>query len=164
MIYRLATLEDLELVWDKDISKHIGDNRWVRWKKEYIDYNKNNELKTFVAVTEKGDVIAQVSLVFSSMVKAVRGKDKLCNDKDIANFNAFRCDEEYRGQGHISKLVKIAEAYAKENGITKITIGVEANITKNMCIYFHFGYTNFEMFEIDEEENNELILYYSKTI
>jgi len=115
-------------------------------------------------VTETSDVIAQVSLVFSDKVKAVSGKPKLCNNIDIANFNAFRCDKAYRGQGRISKLVKLAEGYAKEKGIKTITIGAEASMPNNLSIYFHFGYTNFEMYEIDEEENNELILYYSKQI
>ena len=164
MEYRIASLEDLEIVWNKDIEKHKGDERWVRWKGEYINYNKTNALKTFVAVTETGDVIAQISLVLLDSVKAVAGKPKLCNNKDIANFNAFRCDKQYRGQGHISKLVKLAEVYAKEKGIKIITIGAEACMPQNLSIYFHFGYTNFVMYELDEEENNELILYYSKNI
>ena len=164
MDYRIANNDDLEIVWNKDIEKHKGDERWVRWKDEYINYNKLNQLKTFVAVTEENDVIAQVSLVFSDSVKAVRGKPLLCNNSDIANFNAFRCDEKFRGQGHISKLVKLAESYAKDNGIKTITIGAETTMPKNLSIYFHFGYTDFVMYELDPEENNELILYYSKQI
>ena len=30
MEYRIASLEDLEIVWNKDIEKHKGDERWVR--------------------------------------------------------------------------------------------------------------------------------------
>lgn len=96
MIYRIATEDDLENVWNKDIASYINDERWVRWKSEYIEYNKLNMAKTFVAV-DGVNVIAQITLVLSSKVKAVLNKPLLCNDYDIANFNAFRCDEKYRG-------------------------------------------------------------------
>lgn len=68
------------------------------------------------------------------------------------------------GQGHISKLVKIAEDYARQLGIKQLTIGAEASCPKNLSIYFHFGFKNFVMYEIDESENDELILYYSKQL
>lgn len=162
-IYRIATERDLVNVWEKDIKRNAGDTRWLRWKEEYINYNKHSEAITFVAVTDDGNVIAQVTLILSPNVKAVQDKPKLCDGKTIANFNAFRCDKEYRGQGHISKLVKIAENWALQNGIKIITIGVEANNSKNIMIYFHFGFTEFVMYEIDKDEG-ELILYYQKKI
>lgn len=161
--YRIATEKDLENVWEKDIARHLDDERWVRWKMEYISYNQNLQAVNFVAVKDDGDVIAQVTLITSTEVKAVKDKPLLCDGKSIANFNAFRCDEEFRGQGHISKLVRIAEKWATENGIKTITIGVEANNAKNIMIYFHFGFTEFVMFEIDEDEN-ELVLYYKKNL
>ena len=78
MIYRLATLEDLNNVWDKDIDKHPDDSRYIRWKKEYIDYNLNDEAKTFVAVNDNGEVIGQITLILKTNVKAVINKEKLC--------------------------------------------------------------------------------------
>ena len=36
MIYRLATLDDLNNVWDKDINRNPDDERWKRWKKELL--------------------------------------------------------------------------------------------------------------------------------
>lgn len=162
--YRMATIEDLNFVWDKDIEKNQGDNRWKRWKKEYIDYNKNNELKTFVAVNN-GEVIAQISVVFKTNVKAVRGKEALCDGKTIANMNAFRCDKEYEGKGHISKLVKMGEEYARKLGYTYMSIGSEARESRNLAIYLHFGYTKFIMSEFDEEEEDSpLVLYYKKEL
>ena len=37
MIYRIATILDLENVWNKDINKHPDDDRYIRWKKEYLN-------------------------------------------------------------------------------------------------------------------------------
>ena len=164
MIYRLATLEDLNNVWDKDINNNQDDPRYIRWKKEYIDYNLNDEAKTFVAVNGN-EVIAQITLILKPNVKAVINKDKLCDGKSICNMNAFRCDKEYEGKGHISKLVKLAEKYAKDIGYTYITIGSEARETRNLSIYFHFGYNEFLMSELDDsEEDAPLVLYYGKSL
>lgn len=164
MIYRLATLDDLNNVWDKDINRNPSDDRWKRWKKEYIDYNSNGEAKTFVAV-DNDSVIAQITVVFKTNVKAVRGKEKLCDGKNIANMNAFRCDKEYEGQGHISKLVKLGEEYARSIGYTYMTIGSEARETRNLSIYFHFGYKEFLFSELDDsEEDSPLVLYYGKEL
>lgn len=164
MIYRLATLEDLNNVWDKDINNNQDDPRYIRWKKEYIDYNLNDEAKTFVAVNDN-EVIAQITLILKTNVKAVINKDKLCDGKSICNMNAFRCDKEYEGKGHISKLVKLAEKYAKDIGYTYITIGSEARETRNLSIYFHFGYNEFLMSELDDsEEDAPLVLYYGKSL
>ena len=131
-IYWIATLEDLEQVWNKDIDRHPNDERWSRWKAEYIEYNKNNEAKTFVAINKNGEVISQLTLILKGNVKAVKDRPKLCDGKNIANFNAFRTDKIYQGQGHISKLVKFAEDWARKNLIKKITIGVEASNSKNI--------------------------------
>jgi len=164
MIYRLATIEDLNYVWDKDIARNSDDERWKRWKKEYIDYNNNNEAKTFVAV-EDGKVIAQITVVLKTNVKAVVGKELLCDGKSIANMNAFRCDKEYEGKGHISKLVKMGEEYARKLGYTHMSIGSEARESRNLAIYLHFGYTQFIMSEVDDEEvDSPLVLYYKKEL
>jgi GNAT superfamily N-acetyltransferase len=164
MIYRLATLEDLNNVWDKDIHNNQNDSRYIRWKKEYIGYNLNDEAKTFVAVNGN-EVIAQITLILKTNVKAVINKEKLCDGNNICNMNAFRCDKEYEGKGHISKLVKLAEKYAKDIGYTYITIGSEARETRNLSIYFHFGYNEFLMSEIDDsEEDSPLVLYYGKSL
>ena len=159
MIYRMATIADLENVWDKDIRNNTDDVRYIRWKKEYIDYNLKDEAKTFVAVNDSGDVIGQITLILKPSVKAVNGKEKLCDGVSICNMNAFRCDKEYEGQGHISKLVKLAESYAKSSGYTYITIGSEARETRNLSIYFHFGYVEYLMSEMDD---TQLVLYYGK--
>ena len=164
MIYRMATLDDLNNVWDKDISKNPHDERWKRWKTEYINYNNSGAAKTFVAL-DNDEVIAQITVVLKTNVKAVTGKDKLCDGRSIANMNAFRCDKEYEGQGHISRLVKLGEEYARSIGYTYVTIGSEAKESRNLAIYLHFGYREFLMYELDNsEEECLLVLYYGKKL
>lgn len=161
--YRKANLEDLENIWNKDIERHPNDARWSKWKDEYIAYNKAGEAATFV-VLKDGEPVGQVTLLFSQNCKPVKNKLKLCDNDKIANFNAFRIEKQFEGQGHISKLVKVAEKYAKDKGFEIITIGAEAKETRNLAIYLHLGFNEFAMHEFDEEENNELVLYFLKKL
>ena len=74
----------------------------------YIPAFKNKELTIFIA-KDGDDIIAQISVVTDPNFKEVKGLEGLCNGKTIAHMNAFRCDKEYEGQGHIAKLVKMGE-------------------------------------------------------
>ncbi len=160
--YRIATDDDLERLWDYDINRHLGEERkqWERWKVQYLEYNKNGDATTFV-VLDRDMPIGQITVLFSPNCSAVKDRPMLCDGKTIANMNAFRIKKEYEGQGHISKLVKMAEQYAKEKGIKYLTIGSEAKESRNLAIYLHFGYTEFVTSMV---EDNDLILYYGKNI
>ena len=63
--YIPATLPLLEKQWDKTITTHPGDIRWVKWKDEYISYNKTGMAITFLVVIAGGrnyaDYITPVS-------------------------------------------------------------------------------------------------------
>ena len=158
--YKKASPTNLETIWNDDICCHPDDQRWENWKNEYIAYNQDGKAATFVVLDEKKP-IGQLTILFSPECKAVYGRPYLCDGKTVANMNAFRIKKSYEGQGHISKLLKIAEEYAKKKKIKTLTIGVEAKETRNISIYFHFGYTKFVSSMI---EDGELILYYSKNI
>lgn len=160
--YRIATVDDLEKLWSFDIERHCGEERkkWEKWRIQYLEYNKNGEATTFVVLDD--DVpVGQITVLFSPNCSAVKNMPMLCDGKIIANMNAFRIRKQYEGQGHISKLIKMAEQYAKEKGIKYLTIGSEAKESRNLAIYLHFGYTEFVTSMIEE---NELILFYGKKI
>lgn len=156
--YRLATLQDLEIIWNKNIEENPDDERWVNWKEEYIRYNKTCMAQTYVVVCEE-EPVGECTLILSPECNAVRGRLELANGMDVANINALRIAKEYEGQGHISKLMACIEEYAKKQGIRTLTIGVEAKETRNLGIYLHWGYDEFVM---SETEENELVLYYRK--
>lgn len=158
--YRKATLDDLEYLWNKNIAGNKNRLQWIKWKKQYIDYNKSGKATTFAVIAD-GMPIGEGTLLFSSDCAAVKGRKELCDNLTIANINALRIQKSYEGNGHISKLVKEMENYAKERGFSYLTIGVEARETRNLSIYLHWGYTEFVMSEI---ENHVLVLYYRKKI
>lgn len=159
MDYRRATVNDLETIWDENIRNNPSDSRWVRWKEQFIGDNKSGAVVTFVAV-EDDIPVGEVTLILSTECKAVKGRAMLADGEKIANINALRVNKAFEGLGHASAMVRFLEHYAKEKGITRLTIGVEARETRNLAIYLHWGYTEFVHSEID----GELILYYAKNI
>ena len=162
MDFRIASEKDLEIIWNKNIKRHPNDDRWKRWKDEYIGYNVSGKATTFV-VANNEDVVGEITILFSPECKPVYQKKQLCDAKTIANLNAFRIEKKFEGKGYISKLLKIVEIYAKEKGYKELSIGVDAKETRNLAIYLHWGYNNFIFGEIDKDDN-ELVLYYKKQI
>ena len=160
LIVREATSEDIETLWDDNIMRNPGDDRWVRWKKEYVGYNESGMAKTFTVIAD-GHPVGEGTLLFDPLCKAIRGRTVLADGQSTANINALRIRHAFEGQGHISRLVKIMEKYAWEHGFSRVTIGVEATETRNLAIYLHFGYTKFIMSEV---EDGALVLYYGKDL
>ena len=159
-IYRLATLHDLKAIWNKNIADNPEDERWARWKEEYIGYNKSGMAQTFVVVC--GDEpVGECTLLRDPACSAIRGCLELANGKEVANINALRIAKEFEGQGHVSMLMACVEEYAKEQEIQTLTIGVEAAETRNLAIYLHWGYDAFVM---SETEDGVLVLYYKKAL
>ena len=153
--YQEASIADLELRWDKNIADNIGDDRWVAWKSIAIENQKNKKCMTFV-VLHGEEPIGEGTLIFSLQ---------------SVEINGLRIDKCYEGKGHISKLVKIMEQYAKDEGYKIAMIGVEPKETRNLAIYLHWGYDTFVKLEISDFEEREtfwneegLILYYSKKL
>ena len=158
--YRIATMEDLEILWRANISGNPGDDRWVRWKDEYIGYNQTGEGLTFAVVLD--DVaVGEGTLLLSPGCRAVAGKTELADGLTVANVNALRINKAYEGQGHISALVRLMEQWALAHGCRRLTIGVDAKETRNLAIYLHWGYRDFIM---AEQEDGELVLYYAKDL
>ena len=158
--YRIATRDDLERIWAKDVAENPNDPSWIRWREQYLAYNSLGMATTFVVLADN-DPVGQITVILSPDCSAVSGRPLLCNGSDVANMNAFRIDKKYEGQGHISRLVRMAEAYAKEKGVRYLTIGCEARETRSLAIYLHLGYTELVT---HLTEDGELILYYGKSL
>ncbi len=158
--YRKATLDDLEKIWNKDIQNNLEDKRYLKWKHEFIEANKLENIITFVIVNDD-DPIGQGSIVLNKNNINVECRDLLCDGKERAYISTLRIDKPFEGQGHISKLVKMIESFAKDKNIKILTIGAEAKESRNLAIYLHFGYTKFITSVC---EDGDLILYYGKEI
>ena len=158
--YRIATQEDLERIWAKDIADNPGDANWLRWRDEYFRYNREGQAVTFVVVYN-GDSVGQGTLLFDPACSAIRGRKLLADGDHITNVNALRIEKAHEGQGHISRIVHMMEQHAKECGYDRITIGVEAAETRNLGIYLHWKYLEFVMADV---EDDTLVLYYGKEL
>jgi GNAT superfamily N-acetyltransferase len=158
--YGAADDRDLEILWNRNIERNEGDARWKRWKEEYIGYQHRGMSRTFVVRCD-GIAVGEGTLLFSPDCKAIRGRRMLADGISVANVNALRIMGAFEGQGHISKMMKVLEAYARDAGYRELTIGVEAAETRNLGIYLHFGYNRLVHAEV---EDGVLVLYYAKTL
>ena len=160
MMYRKATGEDLERLWDYQIAQNPGDDRYLRWKAQFIADNRSGAAATFAVIID-GEPIGEGTLLFSPECRAIRGRTALADGKATANINALRIRREYEGRGHISNLVRLMENTAREMGFSRITIGVEETELRNRAIYSHWGYVNLVM---TEEDAGTQVLYYAKEL
>ena len=136
MIIRPATIQEISEWWDKRIAKSPNDNSWVVWKKSFVDGNLNGKRKTFFAFDHNQEFIGQCTLLFESDDKILTGNGK-------AEIIKLEVVTKERGKGIATKLYNAVKEYAKDHGITTLTIGVEPCEVRNMQIYFHWGFTNF---------------------
>ena len=77
-VYRKATIDDLEKIWNMDIKNNPGEDCWIKWKDQYIDYNKKGEASTFVVLDDEErekSVIENVGLsAFNSLSESIANK------------------------------------------------------------------------------------------
>lgn len=157
--YRKASLEDLEILWNKEIEQNPGDPRYIRWKGSFLERNRSGRAATFL-VFDGENSIGQVTL--DRFADSYSGNRKpLADGITTAYVNSLRIDREYEGNGYVSQLIRFMENWAREQGFIRLTVGVEAAETRNLAIYLHWGYTNFVM---AEEDCGELVLFYAKEL
>lgn len=112
-------------------------------------------------VVADDDPVGQATLVLLKDVIDTEIKDILCNDRDTAYISTVRIEKQFEAQGHISKLFKLMEKTAADMDIKYLTIGCEATMTRNLAIYLHFGYTEYQTSITDD---GDLILFFRKAL
>jgi len=150
--YRAATRAELKTRWEYLIVENPGDSRWVVWKDKMLAENESGKCKTFLAFDGE-QIIGEVTLVLEKHI-----------------LNGLRVNKEYEVNEIASGLVKFVEAWALQQGMLYMIIGVEPRETRNMQIYFNWGYIEFiSSAEDTHSPKNEtdqgetiLVLYYRK--
>lgn len=160
MIYcKKASLEDLETLWDREIAENPDDPRYLRWKERFLSCNRSGRAATFLALSD-GSAVGQVTL--DRYADGYSGnRAPLADGISTAYINSLRIDPEWVGQGHATALIHTLECWAKSQGYSRLTIGVEADAERTRAIYQHWGYDQFVM---AEEDDGELVLFYAKKL
>ena len=158
--YRKASEEDLERIWAKEIAEHPDDERFLKSRDIYTSLNRSGRAVTFVVAAD-GDPVGQGTLLLSPDCPAVNGRLTLADNISVGNINALYIDREYRGEGHISALIRRIEMHARSLRLHALTIGVEADKPRNISIYFHWGYNTYTAYE---EKDGVPLIYYRKQL
>ena len=163
-ICKIASLEDIIKKQDELINKHPNDNKWVEWKKEWIERFNNKTIIVYYGILD-GKIITEATAVISGEDKYIQNKEGLIDEK-TAYLTAFRTNKEYEGLGYFSKLYKYMEQDLKSRGFAKLTLGVEPCEVRNILIYFNWGYINYIKSSYEECPDGEKILvnFYAKNL
>ena len=160
VIQRIATPDDLNNLWQYNVNSHPGDDRWARWREEYIGYNQTGAARTYAVVVD-GVPVGEGTLLFDPGCSAIEGLSVVAVAASNVNLNALRIRKPWEGRGYISAMVRLMEQHARQAGFSRITIGVDACEARNRAIYAHWGYTHLLF---TEEDDGELVLYYEKPL
>ena len=158
--YHQATPKELVTAFEKDIAEHPGDDYYITLRDQYAELNRLGKAVTFV-VTANNEPIGRGTLFLSPDCPQIGGKLTIADNISVANINDLHIHRDYRGEGHISALVRRMEAHARKLRLHALTIGADASKPKNLSIYLHWGYTNYVAYSI---ENGIPVLYYKKQL
>lgn len=148
--------------WDEEIKKHNNSKLWIEFKETALK-NMNTRIVYMGLLDNK--IITEGTAITNSDDLDIQNKENLVGDK-TAYLTAFRTNKEYENKGYFSKLYKYMEEDLKKRGFTTLTLGVEPQETRNIQIYFKWGFTNYIKTDYEYYPNGEKILvnYYSKQI
>ncbi len=161
-ICKIATIEDMEIKWDKEIENHPNNDNWKILKTENIDKLKNNQAIVYYGFLD-GKIICETTALISK--DAYINSNKLI-DETTAYLTGFRTNKEYDNKGFFSKLYKFMEDDLISRGYKYLTLGVESSEVRNMIIYFKYGFIDYLKSEEEKYPDGKSILvnFYGKKI
>ena len=112
-----------------------------------------------------GKIITECTAIISVDDLNMQNKDNLVGEK-TAYLTPFRTNKEFENKGYFSKLYKFMENDLKQKGFTTLTLGVEPSETRNIQIYFNWGFVNYIKTSYERYPNGDEILvnYYKKDL
>lgn len=148
--------------WDEEIEKHNNSLNFKKFKEESL--NNLNTRIVYMGLLN-GKIITECTAIISIDDLNMQNKDNLVGEK-TAYLTAFRTNKEFENKGYFSKLYKFMEDDLKQKGFTTLTLGVEPSETRNIQIYFNWGFVNYIKTSFERYPNGDEILvnYYKKDL
>lgn len=128
--------------------KNVRD--WVS-----IEFTELGDNRILFILSNDVGVIATSQLI----LKKADNDDDLANGVDAAHIHALQVKKEYQRQGHASRLMQEVEEYARETGITTLTLGVDGDNPPALKLYDKLGYT---LLKEREGRTSKVKLFYLK--
>lgn len=160
---KIASISEMTKKWDyeTEIATHDKEN-WLYWKKEHLENKKNGKQIPYYGILD-GQVICEATASLDNSI--VQNAEGLVSF-DTAYLTGFRTIKEYRNKGYFSKLFWFMLEDLKKKGYKYVTLGVEPNETRNMMIYFHYGFREYIKSGMEFYPNGAeaFVLYYKKSL
>lgn len=155
--YSIASIDDLRILFNKRLIERNYDLEYKACLDLYLSDFINGKSIIFVA-KRYDEPIGSINLEFCQLPNIDKS---YVPNKKYCYLSTFKIEKIYEGQGHISKLVKLAENLAEDLGYTFSVISCNENNQRAKSIYKHFGYTRVVKREYINKSN---ILYLCKTL
>ena len=148
--------------WDEEIKKHNNSLNFKKFKEESLN---NLDTRIVYMGLLNGKIITECTAIISVDDLNMQNKDNLVGGK-TAYLTAFRTNKGFENKGYFSKLYKFMEDDLKQKGFTTLTLGVEPSETRNIQIYFNWGFVNYIKTSFERYPNGDEILvnYYKKDL
>ena len=158
----IATKDLIIKKWDEEIEKHNDSNVWEEFKKESLR-NINNRI-VYMGILD-GKIITEATAIISEKDLDMQNKEDLVGNGKVY-LSAFRTNKEHQNKGYFSKLYKFMENDLKEKGYKTLTLGVEPCETRNMQIYYKWGFNKYIKTYYEYYPNGEKVIvnYYKKDV
>ncbi len=159
---KIASIDDMNIKWDEEISKHPDNSNWIIWKNDNIKLVKNNDAIVYYGLLD-GLIICEATAIINKDAY-IHGEYLI--DSDTAYLTGFRTNKEYEGMGYFSKLYKFMEDDLINKNYKHLTLGVEACEVRNMMIYFKYGFINYIKSDYEGYPDGKKILvnFYKKDL
>ena len=135
-ICKIASLEEMNQKWDYEIRQHPETENWTVWKSEAIEGFRSGRSVPYYGILD-GTVICEATAVLSPDLP----QDGFKTEGNAVELCAFRTIKAYQGKGYFSKLMDFMQKDLKQNGYTRVVVGVEPEEKLNKAIYHHWGFT-----------------------
>lgn len=161
-VCKIASLEEMNTKWNYEIEIANKKENWIIWKMENLKNMVDNKIIPYYGILD-GNIICEAT---ANIDKSIVQNSNGLIDSNTVYLSAFRTNKEYQSKGYFSKLFKYMIKDLKQRGYKRVTLGVEPCETKNMQIYFKYGFTNFikSDYEIYPDGTKTLVLYYGKDL
>lgn len=157
---KIANIEEIEEKWDYEISIHGDNPLYIKAKNNYV-----NEVKKGTRIVYIGKLNGKIICDATAIIKEKGILNEAQSSKDLvskkrAYLCAFRTKKKYENKGYFSKLYKFMENDLILKGYEEFTLSVDVSKTRNLIIYFKWGYINYLRTEIKYTSSRDIFFNY----
>lgn len=164
-ICKQASIEEITKKWDYEVKIHPENKLYPFARKEFIEEAIKGTRISYVGILNN-EIICDATVIIKQ--EGIKNEATL-TDEIIHNKRVYLCglrtNKEYENKGYFSKLYHYMEKDLRKKGYEELSLSVDISKTRNLMIYFKWGYTNFISTQVVHGKGKDFYFnYYYKKI